>query len=247
VSVKQLALDIAAPPAPALDNFVPGRNAELVVALYAVANGASDERFIYLWGAPGSGRSHLLHAVARAARQHGRNALPFAPDIAVDDIENDALVTADDVHLLNAGAQIALFNLHNRLRAGRGVLIASGNAAPAQLELRADLATRLGSGLVYRVHELNDEEKGAALRRQAEMRGFSLSQEVARYLLRHARRDMPALLATLDALDRYSLETKRGVTVPLLRELLPALSHPPAQEEPANGAAAWHEDEGSEK
>jgi DnaA family protein len=39
-------------------------------------------------------------------------------------------------------------------------------------------------------------------------------------LLRHARRDLPSLLAMLDALDRYSLETKRAITVPLVRELI---------------------------
>ena len=45
-------------------------------------------------------------------------------------------------------------------------------------------------------------------------------QEVADYLLRHAERDMPSLLALLDALDRYSLASRRAITVPLLRELL---------------------------
>ncbi len=222
--MKQLALDIASPPEPTLDNFVPGRNAELVVALYAVANNASHERVIYLWGPHGSGRTHLLHAVAHAAREHGRDALAFVPGIATDDVAAGALVTADDVHLLDAAAQVALFNLHNRLRAGAGVLIASGNAAPAQLAIRADLGTRLAAGLVYQIYELSDDEKGAALRRHAEARGFDLPEDVARYLLRHAPRDMPSLLGMLEALDRYSLETSRAVTVPLLRELLPVVA-----------------------
>jgi DnaA-homolog protein len=219
--MKQLALDIASPPEPTLDNFVPGRNAELVVTLYAVANNASHERFIYVWGPGGSGRTHLLHAVARAAREHGRDALAFAAGIAMDDVAANALVTADDVHMLDAAAQVALFNLHNRLRAGTGVLIASGNAVPAQLAIRVDLATRLAAGLVYPIHELSDDEKGAALRRHAQARGFNLPDDVGRYLLRHAPRDMPSLLEMLEALDRYSLETRRAVTVPLLRDLLP--------------------------
>ena len=217
--MKQLLLDIAPPPAPTLDNFVPARNAELVVALYALANGASNERFIYLWGADGSGRSHLLRAVLDAARRNGRRTAWFDADAAALDAAADAFCAADDVHLLGVEAQIALFNLHNRIRAGSGALIASGNAAPAQLRLRADLMTRLASGLVFRVHGLDDEEKAAALRRHAAARGFRLAPEVADYLLRHARRDMPSLLALFDALDRYSLETKRAISVPLLREL----------------------------
>ena len=222
--MKQLALDIALPAAPTLDNFVPGRNAELVVALDALANGAGNERFIYVWGAEGSGRSHLLRAVVAAARRNGRRTVWFDAQTQVIDAGDDALYAADDVHLLGAEAQIALFSLHNRIRGGNGALLASGNAAPAQLRLRADLVTRLAAGLVYQLHALGDEEKSAALQRHADARGLRLAPEVTAYLLRHARRDMPSLLALLDALDRYSLETRRAITVPLLRELLEATS-----------------------
>jgi DnaA-homolog protein len=218
--MKQLALDIAPPPAPTLDNFVPGRNAELVAALHALANGASHERFVYLWGADGSGRSHLLRAVVDAARRNGRPTLWFEAQTNVIDAADDALCAADDAHRLGADAQIALFNLHNRIRGGNGALLVSGNAAPAQLRLRADLATRLAAGLVYQLHGLGDDEKSAVLCRHAAARGLRLAPEVTAYLLRHARRDMPSLLALLDALDRYSLETQRAITVPLLRELL---------------------------
>lgn len=215
--MKQMILDIAPAPAPTLDSFVSGRNGELLVALYAFANGSNRDRFVYLWGAPGCGRSHLLHSVLAAARREGRAALRFDPAGVAPD---DALVVVDDVHRLDAGAQIALFNLHNRLQAGRGSLLASGDAAPAQLTLRADLATRLAAGLIYQVHSLDDAEKAAALRGHADARGFRLSQEVADYLLCHAERDMPSLLALLEALDRYSLGNRRAITVPLLRELL---------------------------
>jgi len=220
--MKQLALDIALPAAPTLDNFVPGRNAELVVALYALANGAGNERFIYLWGAGGSGRSHLLRAVAAAAERNGRPTVWLDAQTQVTHAPDDVLCAADDVHLFGAEAQIALFNLHNRISGSTGALLVSGNAAPAHLRLRADLVTRLAAGLVYQLHGLGDEEKSAALRRHADARGLRLSQDVTAYLLRHAQRDMPSLLALLDALDRYSLETRRAITVPLLRELLDA-------------------------
>ncbi len=218
--MKQLALDIAQPPAPALENFVPGRNAELVVALYSMANGSSGERFVYVWGAPGSGRSHLLGAVVAAARADARPATLFAAGSSQFAVADDSLCAVEDVHLLNSQAQIELFNLHNRIQAGRGMLLASGDAAPAQLTLRADLVTRLAAGLVYQVHGLNEEERVAALKRHALARGFELSPEVVAYLLRHAQRDLPSQLALLDALDRYSLASRRAITLPLLRELL---------------------------
>ena len=92
----------------------------------------------------------------------------------------------------------------------------------SELELREDLVTRLAWGLVYQLHALTDEEKARALAERATSRGFRLRREVADFLLTRARRDLPSLLAMLDALDRYSLETKRPITVPLARELLSA-------------------------
>ena len=85
---------------------------------------------------------------------------------------------------------------------------------------RRDLATRLATGLTYRVLGLTDEEKRAALAAHARSRGFALADEVSAYLLNHARRDMGSLMAALDSLDRYSLETGRAITVPLLKAAL---------------------------
>jgi DnaA-homolog protein len=222
--MKQLALDIAHRHAPTLDNFVPGRNAELVVALYAVGTGASQERFFYLWGDVGSGRSHLLTGVGEIARMRGQEVLLFDNDDVTHEAAADALVLVDDVNLIEAEAQRVLFDLYNRMRSAKGSLLVSGNSVPSKLCMRADLMTRLASGLIYRVHNLSDDEKQRALRGHANARGFKLPEEVSGYLLRHVRRDMGTLLAVVEALDRYSLETKRAVTLPLLREM-DALKH----------------------
>ena len=214
--MRQLALDITAPPAPAFDNFVVGRNAEAIAHLQAAIAG-SGERFIYLWGESGSGRTHLLKAAAAADATYVTYAACDANSLFNDDT---ALLAADDVERLGAPAQIALFNRYNALREQGGGLIASGNLPPVQLKLRADLVTRLGWGLVLQLHALTDEEKARALAQRAQAYGLTLTHEVTAYLLTHAPRDMGGLFATLDALDRYSLETKRAVTVPLVREWL---------------------------
>jgi DnaA family protein len=98
--------------------------------------------------------------------------------------------------------------------------VVSAGAAPRDVALRRDLATRLATGLTYRVLALTDEEKRAALAAHARVRGFDLGDEITSYLLTHARRDMGSLMAALDSLDRYSLETGRPVTLPLLRAAL---------------------------
>ena len=221
--MKQLALDIAPSPPLTLDNFVPGRNAELLQTLSNILAGREQEHFVYLWGGVGCGRSHLLQGMAGICMRNQMSTAYFACDANTSfaaGSEADC-VMVDDVDCLNAKAQIGLFNLYNRIREeGDALLLVSGSAAPAQLTLREDLVTRLGWGLVYHVHELTDEEKIKAMKSHAASRGLDLPQEVCDYLLRHGRRDLPSLMATLGSLDSYSLANRRKVTVPLVRELL---------------------------
>ena len=218
--MQQLLLQLAPPPAPTLDNFVPGRNGAALQALRDIAGGTGAERFIYLWGEPGSGRTHLLRGLVQAARAGKAQYLSGTADIGAAD---GTLVAVDDVQHLPADNQIRLFDLYNRMRAGAGTLVAGGDAAPAQLALRADLRSRLAWGLAFQLHPLSDVEKAAALRAHACARALDLPEDAIAYLLRHARRDMASLIGILDALDSYSLEHKRPVTLPLVRDALESI------------------------
>jgi DnaA-homolog protein len=225
--MQQLLLQLAPPPPPTLNNYVPGRNGAALQALRDLARGAGGERFVYLWGEPGSGRTHLLRGLAQAASTRKAQYLSGAPSIYLenDSLGDDQVIAVDDVQDLPAGDQIELFNLYNRVRAGAGALVASGDAAPAQLALRADLRSRLAWGLAFQLHPLSDAEKAAALREHARGRALDLREDVIAYLLKHARRDMASLIGILDALDRYSLEQKRPVTLPLVRDALESMKH----------------------
>jgi DnaA family protein len=221
--MKQLALDLSASAQPTLDNFVAGRNEELAQALRHLAAGDARERFVYLWGEPGCGRSHLLRSAIAALLARGAAAVYVAvgPGVAIPgEAERAHCVALDDVERLDPGAQVAAFHLYNALRERGGALIAAGCAPPVQLPLRGDLVTRFAWGLVYQVMPLTDEDKARALADRAAARGFRLPPEVGDFLLSRGRRDMPSLIALVDALDRYSLETKRPVTVAMARELL---------------------------
>jgi DnaA-homolog protein len=197
---RQLALPISPPPEPTLDNFVPGANAELLARLRQLAAGELAESVLYLWGEPGSGRSHLLAACARPG-----------------------LTVADDVERLDEPRQISLFNAINAARDSGGTVLAAGAAPPAQLALREDLKSRLAWGLVYQVKPLSDAEKALTLHAEAARRGLKLADEVVWFLLTHTRRDLRSLSALLDRIDRASLERQRAVTLPLVRELIRGL------------------------
>ena len=223
--MHQLLLDIKPVPSPTLANFQPGRNVELFQMLHNLLAEREPERFVYLWGAGGCGKSHLLQATVAAYTQMNLKAIYCKPrkhdNFSIVDESDADCIAIDDIDSLDEPSQIALFNLYNRVRdESRVRLLMSGSAAPMFLKLRQDLVTRIGWGLVYQVHELTDDEKIQAMRTHAADCGFELSHDICRYLLRHGRRDLPSLLMTLEALDRYSLVHQRPVTIPLLRELL---------------------------
>ena len=199
--MRQLLLDFTQAPAPTFANFVHGGNAELFHALEAAARGALAERVMYVWGESGAGKTHLVSAFRDAAGDRPR------------------VLAIDDVERLGEDEQAALFNAFNER--AFDFLLVSASAPPAEVPIRRDLATRLATGLTFRLLPLTDAQKGEALAAHAHSRGFDLSGEVKAYLLNHARRDMGSLMSALDALDRYSLETGRPVTVPLLKAAMP--------------------------
>lgn len=211
--MRQLLLDLLPANPPSLDNFVPGGNAEALTGFTAWLAGTSSQFSVCLWGEAGAGKTHLLLAsgfqLIDARNNPGLDNAPDQGELAVDHVDH-----------LNADGQIALFNCFNRLKAAGGRLLTAAPQPPHHLDLREDLRTRLGSGLIFRLAPLSDAEKSAALAAQARERAMKLPPEGLDYLLRHAPRDMRSLSALIVALDRYTLEQKRAITLPLLREVL---------------------------
>ncbi len=219
--MRQLLLDWGAARPQTLDSYVIGRNQELAALLQRIARRDAtslDQRFLTLWGDAGSGKSHLLAALAATGPALLLDA--NSPAAKFRHAAQIGLYLVDDCDEFDEARQHAAFALYNEVRELGGVLVATAKKPPTQLEMREDLRTRLGWGLVYQLHGLTDDEKIAALTQSAQARGVALSAGVLPYLLTHFRRDMRSLSAMLDALDRYSLETQRPITTHLLRELL---------------------------
>ena len=216
--MKQLVLDLGAEPVCTLESFEVGRNAEVAALMRQFAERSSREHFAYLWGEIGAGKSHLLKALASSDR--ARYISPFSIETEFLYSPDVDLYLLDDCEKLSPVAQIDAFALFNEIRANNAFMVSAGSVAPAVLPVREDLRTRMGWGLVYQIHGLTDEEKLATLTQMAEARGLVLSPGVLPYLLSHFQRDMVSLSSMLDSLDQYSLETKRPITLPLLREWL---------------------------
>lgn len=210
--MQQLLLDIRPAAVPDLAQFVVGHNHELIQQLQAMLNDRATERMVYLWGGPDCGKTYLLQAWAQACRLRR-----WSVDLSAQG--NGQVVVIDQADEWDETQQLAAFATYNRARDARGLWLAAGRLPPANLPLIPELRTRLGWGLVFQVHALNDGEKHAALAQHARNLGFCLEPQVADYLLNHYPRDLGSLLRVLEALDRLSLETKRPITLPLLRQL----------------------------
>ncbi|WP_043526373.1 DnaA regulatory inactivator Hda [Litchfieldella xinjiangensis] len=210
-------------------SFLAGGNASLVERLRSQLD-ASGEPLLFLWGAEGVGRSHLLQAACHEATDRDLRALylPLAelghfPPHMLEDIERLDLVAIDDLEqvLGRKRWEEALFHCYNRLRDANKRLVVAANASPRQLEVRLpDLASRLSWGMTFHIKPLDDQGRADALKLRARVRGMQLPDEVARYILHRGPRRLDELFEALETLDRASLSAKRKLTIPFVKQAL---------------------------
>jgi DnaA family protein len=226
--MKQIALDIGVDSGPTLKGFFAGpneaalRHLELWVGAAGSGNPARSPVPSYLWGAEGSGKTHLLKAVQAALREQGASSGWL--DASVLDppefSEDWVVVLLDDVHLYTALQQQTAFNWFvNAQTYQRGVL-AAGALPPADLKMRDDLRTRLGWGHVFQLQLLGEPDRRAVLRQAADARGLFLSDEVMDFMLTRFSRDLGSLMELLVLMDGYALQTKRAITIPLIKSMM---------------------------
>ncbi len=224
----QFALELSLSDEPRLENLIVGRNVEVLRHLYDLIADRFQPMALYLWGAGGAGKTHILRSLAVSDRAVYLTACDFDDEVALSDFR---WFLVDDVDGFSARQQTHLFHLFNAIRSERvgdthdeRHMVLTANCSPVHLPLDflPDLRTRLAWDLVYELHLLTDDEKAQVLFEQAEQRGLTLGHGVIDYMLRYSSRDLSKLHECLVQLDRYGLQKKQAITVPLLKEWLSA-------------------------
>jgi DnaA family protein len=221
--MQQIALDIGIGANPTLTNYFAGPNGEALSHMQRlVQRPNTDSVPTYVWGAAGSGKTHLLRASAAAMQSQGASVgwLDASQAEVPEFDESWSLLVMDDVHIYDAQRQHSAFGWFVQAASLQRPVLCAGSSTPVDLLLREDLRTRLGWGHVFGLQPLTEAQTRAALRQAADARGLFLGDEVMDFTLRRFSRDLGSLLALLDELDRYALQTQRAITIPLIRSML---------------------------
>lgn len=224
--MTQLALPLRLADHAVFDSFFAVGNEVLVATLTETAAGQGGHG-CWLWGAPATGKTHLLQATCdRAGDTSVYIPLSVFREAGPEILEGMAarqIVCIDDVDAVagNADWEAALFDLCNQVSDSGGQLVLSACSTPRESSFElADLRSRLSRLPIFHLRPLDDEQRVGALQLRAQHRGFELPGETARYLLKRSKRDMASLFDVLDKLDLESLRAQRRLTIPFVRDAL---------------------------
>ena len=185
---------------------------------------------LLIYGAKDSGKTYLLQALCNQFNNQGkssfflpmRQAIELSVDI-LDSLENIELVCIDGLESLvgNRAWEVGLFNLINRSFNSNNRLIftSAKNIDGMNFELK-DLDSRLRKIQSHELHSLADDDILSALKHIANLRCIELGSKEAQYLLTYADRNISDLVKILESLDQLSMEMKRKITIPLIKEVI---------------------------
>lgn len=228
--VPQLPLALVTPPEQRLQRYLQAPTG-LLEQLTRVAEGAASDP-LYVHGPHATGKTHLLLACCAHAEAGGRHPAYLSLEgtggrvrEAVEGLDAADLLALDDLDAVagNREDEVALFDLHNRLRdAGRVLLYAAAVAPDALPLVLPDLRSRLAQCTRWALPVLDDAGRAQLLRERAAARGLDFDEAALDWMLRRCSRDLGSLATLFEQLDRASLAAQRRLTVPFLRQVLAA-------------------------
>jgi chromosomal replication initiator protein len=243
----QQVFDFPIHPRYGFDNFVVCGGNEMAYRFALMLSQGAAQNLLYIYGPPGSGKTHLLAALGKSLLTDRRggattteNHIPYISFREIDQLyggeylaeqssrlserfNNSPALLIDDIHLIpdNINIRVELWQIFNEFfDTGRKIAV-TGLFPPRELPTLDDhLVSRLLWGLVARMDVSDDDSRRLIMKKLAEDRQITLAADVIDHLLLHTRRDIPSLKEALDAISMHALSTGRKISLRLAREFL---------------------------
>jgi chromosomal replication initiator protein len=186
------------------------------------------ENLLYLYGPPGSGKTHLLKAMGQVMSRGRPQPVPylscreaFSADELFSRFAAAEALLVDDLQLLpdEADLRAALWQVFNDFHSSGRKIAMTGLYPPRELPFLDDhLVSRLLWGLVARVDVSDDHSRQMILRKIATDRQVRIPDDVVDFILMTTSREVGDLIKAFEALYRSSMASKRKISLPLARE-----------------------------
>lgn len=182
--------------------------------------------FCYLWGATGSGKSHLLKACSKHWQQ--KNLMLSATTVnSFDSLKilppKLKLLLLDDIDQLSRHneSEIKLFNLFNHCQSNAIKLIVSATISPQDQSWKLpDLRSRLNSGQTHQVKPLKGKPALQLLQKKLQQNAIPFEPNIITYINNHYSDHYPQLNQLLNKIEITTLSEKRKLTIPLIKSLI---------------------------
>jgi DnaA regulatory inactivator Hda len=238
--MNQLALPFNIPPRMTFDTMVIHEGIQAAVAMVRNIYGNRESPFpsLFLYGPEGTGKTHVINAVAALLKNRSFSIhavveirasggfphyRPTLKDLMLkidEELSKMCCIVFDDIDVIQDQDQTDLWNIFNKMdRIGAPILLAAHSSAEEIFPHNAHLRSRINAGLVFHLDPPQDQDRILILDKMAKDRSIRVPQEISNYLVTRKTRNIKELAAVLDILDQTSLELKRRVTLPLVKML----------------------------
>ena len=185
---------------------------------------------LFLYGIKKSGKSFLLQSVCNFYASKNKSSLyiPIAEVMKygisfMDSLDNLDVICIDDIDLINFDKEweVAIFNLINDCLISKCRLIFSSAFNPSSIKFDLkDLISRIKKMDHIELFPVSEDKLNDALNFICNLRSINLGEKEINYLVTYSKRNISDLINIINKLDKTSMQLKRKITVPLIKEVI---------------------------
>lgn len=182
-------------------------------------------QYTHIYGAHLTGKTHLLKSWINLANSRHKNTIfcdAKTTNLKLRDLNLDEyrFIAVDNIDLLTPAQQIELFDLFNHIKLNNrdNYLLTSSSSHLNLSNLRVDLTTRILSGLVFALKNLNEGDLLNALSIYTKREGINIGTPELKYLLSHCPRNLGQLIDLINKSSAAALSAKKAITIPLIKQ-----------------------------